>query len=501
MPNPTETATPDSTARPEPPSLLLSAGIVALPVVFALTAYLDQGAWLFAANRAVLVTTLLSLAFIGVPTLLLRDRVHGALVGLCGLLMILLHPFPAVVLALAVIAALIILDGLRASTARERWSKVMRVLHNVLGVFGIALLAVTIVQFGLRGQITGFSADGSAAPADASAPDIWLVLLDGYPRADALQRDWGFDNLAFLGGLERLGFTVADKSRSNYNTTKLTLPALFNMALLQDLEPWSAHDKPADAPAAERVQALQHNRAFELLRDHGYRITSIGAGYTHEEVRAVDEFIDSGDADLVEVYLMGVTALGDLLQAFDPGFGERQVSQRIEANLDTLVELSQVPSERPHFVFGHIPGPHPPLALATVERPFAPLIELYEYPVDLVGEELLHETYRSHISELNDRALEALTAIVEAAGDESVVIVISDHGSRTQGFEHSLTSEEVDEQFSTLFAARTPDGEVLFEDDVVVTDALSTVFNRYLGTEIPPVDRVFESMDGTRYEE
>ena len=41
------------------------------------------------------------------------------------------------------------------------------------------MLAVTVVQFGLRGQVTGFGAATSAGDIDPAAPDIWVLLLDG----------------------------------------------------------------------------------------------------------------------------------------------------------------------------------------------------------------------------------------------------------------------------------------------------------------------------------
>jgi hypothetical protein len=148
-----------------------------------------------------------------------------------------------------------------------------------------------------------------------------------------------------------------------------------------------------------------------------------------------------------------------------------------------------------------MPAPHPPLAFATVERPTVPLLDVFDYPVDRFGEELLQQAYREHLAELNGRVLETLTTVVDTVGDGAVVIVMSDHGSRTHGHYRYLAPEEVDEQFSILLAARTPDGAVLYAGDAMATDILSSVANRYLGARIPPVERVFESLDGTRYVE
>ena len=353
-------------------------------------------------------------------------------------------------------------------------------------MFGLALLGVVLIQFVLRGQVGGYAPPVAVATdQDSDEPDIWLVLVDGHPRADVLERDWGLEGPGLAEGLEGLGFQVADGARSNYNMTKLTLPALFNMALLSDLAPWSDYDRPVDAPAAEHVQALQHNRAFELLKEHGYELTSIGAGYTPEDIRAVDQFVDAGTADVVELHLLGMTALGEALQMVDPQWAEHQAGQRVEANLASLTQIAGEDSDHPRFVFGHIPAPHMPMAFASVERPTVPLSEVFDYPEDLFGDELFRQAYREHVKGLDDRVLDAMTTIVQDVGDEAVIIVMSDHGSRSQGWLHTLSPQDVDEQFSIVLAARTPTGEALFEDDALATNVLSTVANRYLGTKIP----------------
>ena len=348
----------------ERPSFLFTAGIACLPVVLVLTPYLDQGAWLFASFRSVVVALAIALAVLGIASLLLRDHVHGALVGLCAFAMLLAYDYPGLLVLVAIVAGLITVHALLRDRGSRVVSKLFNVAYQVLGIFGFVLLIVTVVQFGVRGQITGFSATATAGEVDPAAPDIYLVLLDGYPRADMLARDWGFTDPGIVAGLEDLGFRVADGARSNYNMTKLTLGSLFSMSLLDEVEPWSGYDRPAYAPPAERAVALQHNRAFDLLRDHGYRITSLSGGYTHEDIRAVDEFISAGTADVVEFHLLGMTAVGEFIQWLDPGFGEGQVAERVESNLETLERIAREDDERPRFVFAHFPAPHPPYAFA-----------------------------------------------------------------------------------------------------------------------------------------
>ena len=481
-------------------SRLLTLGIVALPVTYVLTVYLDQGVWITAAARAASVTALLAVVIIGIAAVILRDRRRGALVGAC-VIAILSFWHPALALLFALIAIVIVADSLLANRTGRTRPRDVELLHGALGVFGLLLLFVTVLQFGLRGQIAWVSPAVSAnAPQTDTAPDIWVVLVDGYPRADVLSREWSYDNGPFVNGLDSLGFFVADRSRSNYNATKMTLASMFNMSLLRDIEPYSQYAKPADAPAADRVRALLHNRAFDILRAHGYRITTVAGGYTHEELRTADEYIDAGTADVVELYLVGRSGLGELLLAFMPEWGERQIRERIEANLATMDRLAADAAGHPRFVYLHIPGPHPPLVYRQMERRYLAYDRIFEYPVELYGDDLMHEAYRQNIAHLNRIVLDSLTRLVHTVGHESVVILMSDHGSRTSGILQPLSPDDVEEQFPSLFAARTPDGSELFDDEIMTANVLSTVFNRYLGTGIAPAPSIIETLDGTRYE-
>ncbi|HEX9090623.1 MAG TPA: hypothetical protein VF831_03995, partial [Anaerolineales bacterium] len=54
-------------------------------------------------------------------------------------------------------------------------------------------------------------------------PDIYLIILDGYGRSDAVENVEGVDNSAFLNNLQQLGFYVVRCSQSNYTRTLLSL--------------------------------------------------------------------------------------------------------------------------------------------------------------------------------------------------------------------------------------------------------------------------------------
>ena len=63
-------------------------------------------------------------------------------------------------------------------------SRLFGIVYQAIGVFGIALLLVTLFQFGLRGQITGFTGvdDPYEEPVN---PELTLYTIDNSPEENA----------------------------------------------------------------------------------------------------------------------------------------------------------------------------------------------------------------------------------------------------------------------------------------------------------------------------
>ena len=83
---------------------------------------------------------------------------------------------------------------------------------------------------------------GSAAHASEldESRDIFVLLLDGYPRADSIADLFGADNSAFMDDLSRARIQVATDSESNYPVHPGTLTSMLYMRPL--------HEIPALAP-------------------------------------------------------------------------------------------------------------------------------------------------------------------------------------------------------------------------------------------------------------
>jgi len=136
-------------------------------------------------------------------------------------------PVPLVVIVIGLGAAGVIALGLWASAkSLRRAAPTLNLLTAVLVTFNLAILAHGEVQAAnaLRTQDIAQAAERPTQKIanDAQHPDVYYIILDAYPSSDFLRRRNKFDNSAFIDGLEKRGFYVADDSTSNY---PLTLPS------------------------------------------------------------------------------------------------------------------------------------------------------------------------------------------------------------------------------------------------------------------------------------
>src|SRR4029079_6981307 len=101
---------------------------------------------------------------------------------------------------------------LRRSTRNCPWIGLM--VTRVTAIFALAVL-LEAIQLGRPGDlVTALRTETPPAPRPtaqppADAPDVYVILLDGYARADVLEDTFDYDDSPFLDGLRSDGFEVA----------------------------------------------------------------------------------------------------------------------------------------------------------------------------------------------------------------------------------------------------------------------------------------------------
>ena len=388
----------------------------------------------------------------------------------------------------ALLAATALLAGwiLRRASRSWSWPAVTRRAN----VFAAALLVVVLgsaVVDGSAAQAVDDLARPEASARDAAgSPDIIVLLLDGYPRADTLERIFGLDNTPFIAALEERGFEVSDASRSNYAATQLTLMSMFHMTHLVDLPAYRdvLEGRVGEDPRVRNL--INDNPVLDRLGELGYSTVSVPPGIERVTLRSVDATYDTAHLNEFEYHLLRSTALGGLWATVDPAYMARGHRERVLAGIERVEQLAaETPGGR--FIFAHVLSPHMPAVLErdgslnpvpyTDEFFFDSRANLGTSLEDFVAD------YRDQLLALNDRVIGMLDTVV-AENPDAVVVLFSDHGSAAQ-FETQDIDSDLDERFSNLFAARTPGHAGVFTESQTPVNVFPRLFNAYFGTDLP----------------
>jgi hypothetical protein len=460
--------------------------------------------------RPVLVAAGCAALLTAVAWFALRDRWDGAmLAGIIVALVIL--PFPLfrlwqgfggqlglIVVALA-ITALVATPVLVAVRARVQGRPIPRPSAGRLNEFAIVLLLVVFATNSLDDVGTAAARITAAPPVvdqpepPSAPPDIVIILLDGYPRADVLERQLGIDNSGFISALSDRGFDVALDSNSNYVFTGLTLASMFQMRYMGEGEL-----SPEIGSSGRGHDLLRHattsGLAWTAMRNAGYEIVTSPPGWDHVSlVEISDRVINDGHITHLEQSLLEQTLLLDLLTVISPEAITGSLRDRLAGAFDSLETFASEDRSDPAFLFLHVPAPHPPILvdeegelLAVGPRslsgnsPAAMGLTRSEYAA----------RWRGEIGYLNRRVIQAVDRL-QSANPDTVIIVMSDHG-----YGQEIQTTDPESRFATLFAAYTPQAPGVLADSPTPVNLMPRILNRYLGTAFPErPDRFFLSPD------
>lgn len=318
----------------------------------------------------------------------------------------------------------------------------------------------------------------------SGGPDIFVLVLDGYPRADTLHDDLGIDNSRFLSDLEDAGFFVDDASRANYMKTWLSVASMLHLRFVNEIP--MLRDPTPDPAGQHRLagRAIQQAPFAEALRDRGYEIVAGTSSFTETDLLTADRVLDAGQPTNFENHVMETTMIARIVEAVAPGLlGRLQVDQAREG-LEHLRSVARESSAQPIFMLSHIEAPHTPFAVDAAGQP-VPMPDCYPiscsafdhyFSVLGLSREEYSERLEGYLEYTNRFVLDAVRDVVRERPD-AVVIVMSDHGSR-------YDANDPEEHFRNLFAARTPGADDVFGPGTHLVNAFRQVSNAYFGTDL-----------------
>ncbi len=340
------------------------------------------------------------------------------------------------------------------------------------------LATVGIIAFFAVGLVRAVSTfEGPIAPVEATetatGPNLYLILLDGYPRSDTLREDLGYENAPFEDALEERGFDVYRDAMSDRRNTDYTLLGMLNGSL---------DGVPPDTDLSQEGQWDRRRQLSEAVLP----IEAQEAGYEYWVIDSPAGFvtftagnhIQHGAMNTLEEYMLATSALAPPVALAWPTLPTDSQRDHFEVSLESVLELAEPDTHR--LVLAHLFQPHIPFLWDAEGGPqpvqsFWPEISMFVWQledVDLTLDEYA-ELMGTNLDALNPRLLEMVDEIV-ARDPTGVVVLFSDHGAR-YAFEFEDT-----EWYRNFLAARTPNHPDLFASDPSPTNLLRTILDTYV---------------------
>lgn len=437
--------------------------------------------------RPLAIALIATLVVIVPPLIITRGRLRVQLIaGLVSLTILAAWPFVAVVVVIAIWRIAVNTLRKRQGRAPVREDTTAQLLRIANGV-ALIIAAVATVNVALTGalEVPGAPAGQQQAEADPGTPNIYVVLLDGYPRADTLSEAFGFDNSPFTDALADRGFQVIDESRSNYTKTLMTLASTLNMNYTHSID---ILDDPIDDAIRQSRQltvAINSSEGVRLLREHGYEILASGAAFGDTALMSADSFFETGHLTRFEEQIAHFTWLATVLDFVAPDYLPGQHRDAVEDSFGILTDVADSHGRGPFFMLTHVLSPHSPFLTAAdgLPRPppdcFPSRCSLWDTELQRTG--MTKAEYTSGLvgqtQYLNEMILSAVDEI-QSVDPDAVIALFSDHGIR-------YDIREIDEFFLNFLAVYSPSGQPLLPNDASPVNLLPYLFNEHLGTDLP----------------
>jgi hypothetical protein len=438
--------------------------------------------------RPLVIVLVVGLLTTAIATLIVRDR-NVAGVAVWSVLTAATVNDARAFFLLLVVAGLVMAIGIR--TRRVAWPRgptVTRLL-SILAVILLLTSLIDSVQSGAVGYALAdvqrdMAADGPAEGFTPGAPDIYVFLLDGYPGRAATMAEPNFDAGAIADALRTRGFEIAADARSNYVTTRLTLPAVFAAAHLRDV-PSLRQPGTRQGDAHVLREATESGVVLSTLGAAGYERIAIASGYGEIGPRRVDRLIVPPQIGEFEASLLRSTMVGSIVDFLAPNAAASEKHERIESTYESAARLAKEPHDRPRFVFVHVPGPHGPWVVDASGNYYPGTTSLFASFADPIKDPTLRsERFFEFSSYIAHRTVATVDTILAASSKPPVIVLFSDHGPDIAFDTHDPLSADLDKRTSNLIAVFAPGEPDLLPDDLTVVNIFPVVLNAYLGTDL-----------------
>jgi hypothetical protein len=316
------------------------------------------------------------------------------------------------------------------------------VLFGVLAIVVYLLVSIGIYEYKVYHSEAAEDVQAGTTDVDLSAeklealPDIYVILLDGYTRADILRDVYRHTNSPFINELEDLGFWIADCSTSNYPSTFFSTASMFGMDYLHNI--YDETDNLVFPP-------LNESKVFQILNGYQYQTVTFDNFVfqhfnIHNDLRFAREDTVFGSINEFEKQLVDTSILRILIDNADafPDSWVRPFDDNfyLQHYRDTMFALETLPTipdiEGRKFTFAHLLVTHDPFVFLP-DGAFS------------ASKSITRNDYINAVEFINGVLPGILEQIIDNSDKPPVIIVMGDHGAIVKG-------RPIEERMANLFA-------------------------------------------------
>ena len=318
-------------------------------------------------------------------------------------------------------------------------------------------------------------------------PNVYYIILDGYPRNDVLKKHMNFDNSEFTNLLKQRGFHVAESSYANYSFSSQSISSTMNMGYVNFLADQFGEDSREYNPLLGKdVGLYADNQVIKNFKLMGYKVVKIGSAATYiHKMPLADLSPCYKTIHLMDNRLFDAVGRTSMIGYFIERWSEEQQRQIVLCDFEELPKINDYFEERV-FVWSHITLPHFPLIFGPNGEPITPGTSLLtmnhpEYTDDSWD---VKQQFVQQIQFTNKKSIEFIDKILENE-KRAIIIIQSDHGSAFGVNLQDPTDDDVFQRLSNFNAIYFPDEkhrEMLTYDRTNV-NTFRIVFNTYFGSD------------------
>jgi hypothetical protein len=373
---------------------------------------------------------------------------------------------------------------------------------QILNIISTCLVLISLVTIGMdifrtpplqAGPVAKVSSASLKVPTGQTLPDVYYIILDGYPREDILESELNFDNNDFINQLKALGFYVAECSHSNYLETELSLSSSLNMDYLSA---FGSDFTIGGADRGEMPDLMRHSAARRSLEEIGYKSVAFETGYYWDQWMDADVYLAPQVGKLTlqrfrpfEAMLLKSTAallVTDAQSVFFKGFLENvnyPYGDHITRELFLLDKMENITSiAGPKLVFAHVLIPHAPLVFAADGS----ILDANYYSGlngSAVSPEYQIKGIVQQVQYANSRVLKIVRNILSQSDTAPVIVIQGDHGFR------------MPTRYAILNAYYLPGKEDSLYPTISPVNTFRVIFDQYFGAQYPLLKDVSYTSD------